>query len=97
MTDILLFIAISLFAFGMFKLTVYFIIPRYFLRRHKLVFDTSDEKVFYAIFQICKSYHVVATYDETDDGISIVRFVTLLWKEKKIMRLFREIENLDII
>lgn len=96
MTDILLFVAISIFAVGLFKLTVSFITPRYFLRRHKLAFDVSDKKAFYAVYQICKDHHVPATYDETDDEVSLVRFIVPAWKEKKVLGAFRAIENVEV-
>lgn len=96
MTDILLFIVISLFAVGLFKLTVSFIIPRYFLRRHKLAFDVPDDKAFYEVYQTCKDYRVAATYDETDDEVSIVRFVVPSWREKRILGAFRAIENVEV-
>lgn len=96
MTDILLFTTIILFILGLFKLTVNLIIPRYFLRRHKLAFDVPDNNAFYKIYQICKDYHVAATYDETDNEVSIVFFILPIWKEKKVLTAFRAIENVEV-
>lgn len=96
MIDVMLFIAISLFAVGLFKLTVSFIIPRYFLCRHKIAFDVPDDKAFYAVYQTCKDLHVAATYDETDNDVSIVKFIVPIWREKKVLGAFRSIENVEV-
>lgn len=96
MANVILFIAIILFTIGVFKLITNFIIPRYFLHRHKLAFDVPDDKTFRAVYQTCKDYRVAATYDETDDEISIVRFIVPVWKEKKVLKAFRSIENVEV-
>lgn len=95
MTNVILFIAIATFVIGVFELAANFIIPRYFLHRHKLAFDVPDDKAFRAVYQTCKDYHIAATYEETDDEISIVRFIVPIWKEKKVLKAFRAIENVE--
>lgn len=96
MTNILLFIAISIFAIGLCLSLLLVIVPRYFLRKHRISFDTTDKKSFYTVYNVCKKFHVAATYDELEYDVSLVRFVVPVWKEKKVLGAFRAIESVEV-